>query len=138
MNKILFLVFAVLSIVLIACSKTEVVKIGEQPSANNNASSAAPSTTASQPTPSAPTQKVPVADTNTTGKIAVKCDDTDGEDTTISGRVTVTYNDGSKKDYIDECPGDGNVQTEYICSGNDVKTKNTICKQICVAGVCVE
>jgi len=137
MNKSLFLVLVVLSSILISCSKTEVVKIGEQPSASNNAPTATTPTEAPLISNST-TPKVPAADTNTTGKTAVKCDDTDGADTTVSGRVTVTYDDGSKKDYIDECPGNGNVQTEYVCVGNDVKSKNTICKQLCVAGVCID
>ena len=127
MKKGMIFALIVLSVFLIACSKTEVIKIGQ----NNTAPAKTQQLSANQ-------TKIPAATTNTTGKVAVGCDDTDDDDFTTSGRVTITYNDGSKKDYIDECPGNSNIVTEYICKGNDVSTKLNICKQLCVAGICIE
>ncbi|MEK6886372.1 MAG: hypothetical protein AABW88_00925 [Nanoarchaeota archaeon] len=122
-------VLLILSVFLIACSKTEVVKIEGTPSEE-------PSTPATTTTPTANTTTTPIAPSTggatiptESGKTAKKCDDTDLNDPDIIGRVRITYTDGSMKDYYDTCTDI--ILTEYICEGKDVKSKNIICEKEC-------
>ena len=137
MTTRLMAILLVFSLLLMACSKTEVVKLDAANGAPAN--SVQTNTSSASSVSSEPAAKEPAATTSTEGKTAVKCTDTDGDDVFTSGRVTVTYNDGSKKDFIDECPVNNEVfQTEYSCAGNDVKHKTNICDMFCVAGVCFQ
>lgn len=70
-------------------------------------------------------------------KVATSCEDSDGNDINEGGKVTITYSDGTTEEFFDECPGDANFQTEYICDGNNLATQNTICDNTCVVGVCI-
>ncbi len=135
-------IFLIAALFLVGCAKTAVVKIDEKAEKNETTAvmekkpaaneSAAPTNQTAQP-------KVPPQTTDITGKTAVKCQDTDADDKFTSGRVTVTYSDGSKNDFIDECPAKNEVyQTEYVCVGNDVDSKLNTCKSPCVAGICIE
>lgn len=122
MKGSLVLVLIALTLLLVACSKTEVVKLGEE----------APVETVDD------TPIEPADISEITGR-AVECTDSDGEDIYTSGRVTVKYDDGTKSDFIDECPvKNENFLTEYLCDGNNVKPKNTICDKLCIAGVCLQ
>ena len=122
MKSGLLTLFIVFSLFFVACSKKEVVKVDNVEE---------PETTTGSP--------VTTETTTPTGDVvAVKCTDTDASDIYTSGKVTIKYSDGSEKDFVDDCPAKSNVQVEYICQGNNVASKNTICTQICVAGLCLE
>ena len=125
-------VLLILSIFLIACSKTEVVKIdSSEPVQSESANQTANNTNApasGETAPLAPSTGGAAIEQES-GKIAKKCDDLDLNDPNTVGKVKVTYIDGSSKDYYDTC--NDIVLTEYICEGKDVKSKNVICKKEC-------
>jgi hypothetical protein len=126
------LTLLVILFLIAACAKTEVVKLDEKPTEQPTATPE-PSQPANQ-TSSEPT-------TTTTTKVATNCVDTDGNDIYSSGKVTVTYDDGSKQEFVDECPVKNEAfQTEYICVGKDAKPRTSICANgtPCVAGICLE
>lgn len=102
----------ILTLFLAACAKTEVVQQPTETPATNE--------TEEEPAPAPAPGEV----------VATKCDDTDLDDPNSIGRVRVSYSDGSNKDYYDIC--NDIILTEYICSGNNVKTKNVICKKQCL------
>ncbi len=126
MKRSTIAVLLVLSLLFVACAKTEVVKIDNSQPENTTA-------TAEQPVQAAPGEVVPVkCARETAGNSNASRKVTDS-----SGKVTVTYSDGTTKDFIDNCPGNSNIQVKYDCSGNDVVSQNTICSQLCVAGLCI-
>lgn len=135
MKSALFVTLLALMLLAAACSKTEVIKLGEQASDAASAQGA-DNTTQAQPASQA---KAPLQTTNISGKTAVKCTDTDADDLFTSGRVTVKYNDGSKQDFVDECPVQNEIFiTEYTCVDNNVKPKTAMCDTFCVAGICFQ
>ncbi|MBN2421251.1 hypothetical protein JXB27_03150 [Candidatus Woesearchaeota archaeon] len=121
MKQLIFLlVFAAL---IVACSETKVVQIDSNQPAE---ASEQPAETQSE---SASTGTA----VETAGKIPVTCDDMDLDDQNELGVVEVTYSDGTSEKFYDFCPGKefGNdmIITEYICDGNQPKTKNYICSK---------
>lgn len=132
----------ILMVLAVACSETKVVSIDQQTTAQEPAKTETATQQPSQPT-------TPVVNQNETkaaveqntqayaGATPVSCDDTDGNDVSTSGKTVVVYSDGAKQTFVDECPGQSNVQVEYICVGNQQKTKLTICDELCVAGLCI-
>ncbi len=132
MKKALFLIFVSLFLLFSACSKTEVVKLGEEDIASSEP--AANQVQNTEQTTNHATGAAAISN-------AIKCEDTDGYDIATSGKVTVTYSDKTKKEFYDECPvPNENFLTEYTCIGNDVQPRNVICDTFCVAGagVCFE
>ena len=106
----------ILTLFLVACAKTEVIQPPTETPPTNQTSNQT----------QLPVQPPPAA-----GEVvATKCDDSDLDDPTSIGRVRITYSDKSTKDYYDIC--NDIILTEYICSGNNIKTKNVICKKQCL------
>ncbi|MBS3115811.1 hypothetical protein J4482_04260 [Candidatus Woesearchaeota archaeon] len=131
MTPRMMFVLLILSVFLVACSKTEVVKI-------DTGSAEEPSTpkTTTEPNATTPSATEPIAPSTggaavaaEAGKTAKKCDDLDLNDPETVGKVIVTYTDGTTKDYYDTCTDI--ILTEYICEGKDVKSKNVICEKEC-------
>ncbi len=118
-KRFLISLFFITSLFLVACAKTQVVKIDQQPSAPAPAANASPSDQGALVTVEG-------------GKTATSCDDSDLDDPESVGRVRVQYDDGTSKDFYDDCPGDASILTEYLCKGNNVATRNVICKQACI------
>lgn len=123
MKKLFFLLaFAVL---IVACSQAKVIDVTNQEPQNTEAQETANSTVSAEPGTG--------ASVSTGGKVPVSCDDSDANDKAELGVVTVTYSDGSVEKFYDDCPGKdiGNdmIETEYICDGNVVKSKNNICNK---------
>jgi hypothetical protein len=128
----LIAVLIIFSLLFVGCSKTAVVKIDG--TKENKTEAPAP-----KPVNQTPEPKQPVQTTNVTGKVPVKCTDSDANDKFTSGRVTVTYSDGSKNDFIDECPVKNEVfQLEYVCDGNKEDSKINTCGSPCIAGLCLD
>ncbi len=122
-------VLLILSVVLIACSKTEIVKIDTSEPAKELNKSA--ETTAEKPAETSPLAPSTggAAVTTEAGKTVKKCDDTDLNDPDIIGRVRLTFTDGTMQDFYDTC--NDIILTEYICEGKEVKSKNVICQSEC-------
>ena len=123
-------ILLILSVFLVACSKTEVVKIdtsgAETPAATTQAATTSAATTPS--TTIAPsTGGAPVATEE--GKTVKKCDDTDLNDPETIGRVRATFTDGTTQDFYDICTDI--ILTEYLCVGKEVKSNNAICEHEC-------
>jgi hypothetical protein len=126
MKRLIFLL--ALTILLVACAETKVVKLG-----NEQPSQATKQTTTTNTTTSAP--PVSGAAVDTKGKVPTKCDDPDLDDPEMIGKVTVTYSDGSTENFYDYCPAPPEnpkavndlVVVEYICVGKEAKTKNHVC-----------
>lgn len=144
-----FVLLITMMLFLAACSTTQVVKPGETQPPAVQPTQPVNTTVPTNKTTSAPKPQpvITAADRakikqcvfgEQQNKTPVKCDDTDGQDTTTSGRVRVDYSDGTFCDFVDECPGNSNIVTEYYCQGNNAKSKLAICKNICVAGLCLE
>lgn len=114
---------------LIGCSQTNVVKLDEKKeTTNTQIESSEPENTESDVVESI---GAPVA--SATGKTPTSCDDTDLNDASVIGKVTVEYNDGTSETYFDNCVSDSNVMQEYLCAGTAVTSKNTICKNACLS-----
>lgn len=133
-----FVLLIVLSLLLVACSKTTVVKLDQpaQPAETKitQETSKTEKTEKTETSVQQPEQSIEP----TSGLTPVKCEDNDGEDIYSSGKVIVTYSDKSTKTFIDQCPVQNeNFQVEYVCAGNNVKIINSICDELCVAGVCI-
>ena len=133
MKTALIVFFVFLGLFLVACGAKEVVPAGETAEEKDGEAMEESSETVDD-----------VGDvmedkpaTTVTTKVAVDCDDSDGNDEFSSGIVSVTYEDGSTEDFIDECPvPNEQFLTEYVCENDNVKSKIFICDSFCVAGVC--
>lgn len=86
--------------------------------------------------------KTPASQTNNlTGIKTIKCDDPDGTDTTIKGKTTLFYDDGTKQAFSDYCPGKNTILNvfvqEYYCDGINIKSKIYKCTGTCEDGACI-
>jgi hypothetical protein len=110
-------ILVLLSVLLIACGKTQVVKPGDTPV---------------QPPEQPVNETATPAETGPVENPIVKCADTDENEPTTVGRVKATYKDDTTKDFYDACIGGSDVLVEYFCDGNTVDTQNYICEEACI------
>jgi|GEM_PF-5716738 len=72
------------------------------------------------------------------GKIATACTDAEqGINFGKKGIATMTFEDGSTKDYEDYCIGKFSL-LEYYCSGTELVEEGHRCQYTCYEGVCLE
>jgi len=115
----MIVILITLSLFLSACSKTEMINIGDSVQEQSEQTE--------QPQQ---TETQTEVQTQTSGGVSVtKCDDSDLNDPLSVGRVRIKYADGTTKDYYDYCTDI--ILTEYICEGLNVKTKIAICENEC-------
>jgi len=121
-NKILIPLLSILFVILISCSLGSSTDSSKKEAPAKQVSSAAKTN-------------------NLTGIKTIKCEDSDGTNTTVKGKTTLFYDDGTKQSYSDNCPGKNSplnvfVQ-EYFCDGINLKSKIYKCEGMCDDGVCL-